>query len=115
MTLSSDRGGGIRVRRGVRVTASVLLLLLLAVLLFVPGFDVASILHRWFSVLLALLHGTILGPFLPASDTTLPRVMVLTVTYAAVLPRTARLAMRVRRFARRRKDATFARTATEAT
>lgn len=102
-------------RRGVRVTASVLLLLLLAVLLSIPSLDVAPILHRWFSVLLALLHGTILGPFLPASDTTLPRVMVLIVTYAAVLPRTARLAIRVRRFARRRNNATIARTAAEAT
>lgn len=85
-----------------------LLLLLLTALLFIPSLDVAPILHRWFSVLLALLHGTLIGPFLPASDTTLPQVMVLTVTYAAVLPRTVGLAMRVRRFAGRRKGALLA-------
>jgi hypothetical protein len=51
----------------------------------------------------------LLGPFLPASDTTLPQVMVFIVTYAAVLPRTAVLAIKVRRFVRRRTHASAAR------
>jgi hypothetical protein len=103
MTRPSDRGKGIQMRRGVRAIAYAFFLLLLGVLLFVPGLELAVVFQRWGSILLALLHGTVIGPFLPPSNTILPKAMVLAVTSAAFLPRTTWVALRARRFLRRRR------------
>ena len=90
-------------RRALRAIAYASFLFLVSVLWFVPGLELAIVFHRWGSVLLALLHGTVIGPFLPASNTILPKAMVLAVTSAATLPRTTWVALRARRFLRRRR------------